>query len=62
MKLDARSALPVYPVWKAQGHGKNVRTFTNIADRLPENSRNRFVDRQSKKNSKKDRPKNSSFY
>ena len=28
----------------------------NIADRLPENSRNRFVDRQSKKNSKKDRP------
>ena len=29
----------------------------NIACRLPENSRNRFVDRQSKKNSKKDRPK-----
>ena len=29
----------------------------NIAGRLPENSRNRFVDRQSKKNSKKDRPK-----
>ena len=30
---------------------------SNIAGRLPENSRNRFVDRQSKKNSKKDRPK-----
>ena len=31
---------------------------TNIAGRLPENSRNRFVDRQSKKNiEKKDRPK-----
>ena len=29
----------------------------NIAGRLPDNSRNRFVDRQSKKNSKKDRPK-----
>ena len=29
----------------------------NIAGRLPENSRNRFVDRQSKKNSKTDRPK-----
>ena len=29
----------------------------NIAGRLPENSHNRFVDRQSKKNSKKDRPK-----
>ena len=29
----------------------------NIAVRLLENSRNRFVDRQSKKNSKKDRPK-----
>ena len=29
----------------------------NIAGRLPENSRNRFVDRQSKKNSKRDRPK-----
>ena len=29
----------------------------NIAGRLAENSRNRFVDRQSKKNSKKDRPK-----
>ena len=34
----------------------------NIAGRLPENSRNRFVDRQSKKNSKKDRPKKSSFH
>ena len=29
----------------------------NIAGRLRENSRNRFVDRQSLKNSKKDRPK-----
>ena len=34
-----------------------VKTQKNIAGRLPENSRNRFVDRQSKKNSKKDRPK-----
>ena len=33
----------------------------NIAGRLPENSRNRFVDRQSKK-TVKDRPKNSSFH
>ena len=31
--------------------------INNIAGRLPENSRNRFVDQQSKKNSKKDRPK-----
>ena len=31
--------------------------YKNIAGRLPENSRNRFEDRQSKKNSKKDRPK-----
>ena len=29
----------------------------NIAGRLPEIIRNRFVDRQSKKNSKKNRPK-----
>ena len=29
----------------------------DIAGRFPENSRNRFVDRQSKQNSKKDRPK-----
>ena len=35
---------------------KNVQN-KNIAGRLPENSRNRFVDRQSKKNSKKDGPK-----
>ena len=33
----------------------------NIAGRLPENSRNRFVDRQSKKNIKKDRQKNHLF-
>ena len=34
-----------------------------MAGRLPENSRNSFVDLQSqKKNSKKDRPKNSSFH
>ena len=29
----------------------------NIAGRFPENSRNSFVDLQSKKNSKEDRPK-----
>ena len=34
----------------------------NIAGRLPENSRNRFVDRQSEKNNKKDIPKNSSLH
>ena len=36
--------------------------FENIAGRLPENSRNSLVDLQSQKNSKKDRPKNSSFH
>ena len=36
--------------------------FNNIAGRLQENSRNRFVDWQSKKTVKKDRPKNSSFH
>ena len=34
----------------------------NIAGRLPENSRNRFVDRQSKKTVKKTDQKNSSFH
>ena len=34
----------------------------NIAGRWPENNRNRFVDRQSKKTAKKDRPKTSSFH
>ena len=34
----------------------------NIAGRLPENSRNRFVDRQSKKTVKKAEQKNSSFH
>ena len=36
--------------------------LANIAGRLPENSRNSFVDLQSQKNSKKDRPKNSTFH
>ena len=36
---------------------KMCEQILNIAGRLPENSRNRFVDRQSKKNRKKDRPK-----
>ena len=36
-----------------QNNGKKK----NIASRLPENNRNRFVDRQSKKTVKKDRPK-----
>ena len=31
--------------------------FHNIAGRLPENSRNSFVDLQSQKNIKRDRPK-----
>ena len=31
----------------------NNQRYVNIAGRLPENSRNRFVDRQSKKHSKK---------
>ena len=35
----------------------SCQTLQNIAGRLPENSCNRFVDRQSQKNSKKDRPK-----
>ena len=34
----------------------------NIAGRLPEKSRNRFVDRQSKKTVKKTDQKNSSFH
>ena len=33
----------------------------NMAGRLPENSRNRFVDLQSQKNSKKDEPKKKVF-
>ena len=41
---------------------QNQKNNLNIAGRLPENSRNRFVDRQFKKDSKKDRPKNSSFH
>ena len=41
-----------------QNHYSNLTSkIMNIAGRLPENSRNRPVDRQSKKNSKKDRPK-----
>ena len=38
-------------------HALNKNKSNNIAGRLPENSRNRFVDRQSKKTVKKDRPK-----
>ena len=34
----------------------------NIAGRLPENIRNSFVDLQSLKHSKRDRPKNSPFH
>ena len=41
---------------------RNENSIQNIAGRLPENSRNRFVDRQSKKNSKKDRPKKFVFF
>ena len=39
-----------------------IKQKTNIAGRLSENSRNRFVDRQSKKNSKKTDQKNSPFH
>ena len=39
---------------------KNDRKIYNIADRLPEDSRNSFVDLHSQ-NSKKDRPKKSVF-
>ena len=43
----------------SQKSNVKVVTYTkrNIAGRLPENSRNTFVDRQSKKEVKKDRPK-----
>ena len=44
-----------------QKNNQNYNKNSNIAGRLPENSRNRFVDRQFKKDSKKDGPKNSSF-
>ena len=43
--------------WENHLEKNPIRKIENIAGRLPENSRNRFVDRQSKKNSKKDRPK-----
>ena len=39
-----------------------IKHNTNIAGRLPENSRNRFVDRQSKKTVKETDQKNSSFH
>ena len=38
---------------------KSDKKLLNIAGRLPENSRNSFVDLQSPINSKRDRPKNS---
>ena len=41
---------------------KMCEQILNIAGRLPENSRNRFVDRQSKKTVKKTDQKNSSFH
>ena len=65
---NARWTLPVYPVLKAQGHEKRCENILqkqkkNIAGRFPENSRNRFVDRQSKKKTeKKTDQKNSSFH
>ena len=40
--------------------GKSYKSY-NIAGRLPENSRNSFVDLQSQKNSEKDRPKKFGF-
>ena len=49
-------------IWEDIFWGKSVENFQNIAGRLPENSRNRFVDRQSKKTVKKTDQKNSSFH
>ena len=43
--------------WILTCPGPSQNYVFNIAGRLPENRRNRFVDRQSKKNSKEDRPK-----
>ena len=40
----------------------NDHNIQNIAGRLPENSRNRFVDQQSKKTVKKTDQKNPSFH
>ena len=39
--------------WEIHFKKSYAKNRKNIAGRLPENSRNRFVDRQSKKNSKK---------
>ena len=44
LKFYSRIAPPF-----AKGGGAIVEKIQNIAGRLPENSRNRFVDRQSKK-------------
>ena len=50
-------------IWSVTSSDRNTNLgkIKNIAGRLPENSRNRFVDRPSKKNSKKDRPKKFAF-
>ena len=56
MKMSFKKSKNVLEQKSQNGHA----TIFNIADRLPENSRNSFVDLQSQKNSKKDRPKKSS--
>ena len=67
--LNAHWALPVYPVFEDKKSNVSDENRSseklhrkNIAGGLPEISRNNFIDLQSQKNSKKDRPKNSSFH
>ena len=66
--LNALRALHVYPILRMKsqkGETKNRSSknrIKNIAGRLPENSRNSFVDLQSKKTVKKTEQKNSSFH
>ena len=63
-------AFSLHLFWRDQNHYSNLTSkimkmceqILNIAGRLPENSRNRFVDRQSKKTVKKTDQKNSSFH
>ena len=69
-RICTRVKMSIYSLWIYTGSvlecngwsARAVKKIKNIAGRLPENSRNRFVDRQSKKNGKKDRQKNWSFH
>ena len=50
--------------WNEANYSDRPETYEssmNIAGRLPENSRNSFVDLQSRKNSKRNRPKKFAF-